>query len=378
MARSALVTGATGQDGSYLMELLLKKGYEVYGLVRRLSVPNIGNIQHILEDVTLLDGDLIDQSSLNAAVRESHPDEIYSLAAQSFVATSFVQPVLTGELTGLGVVRRPEGPGVPHTQGQSGGRSDPRGAGQDDFPWELGRQAGLGLRPGIRGPDVADPPAQGTGRLCRRDRGGAFGPRVRRGSLSTRRNLQLGEARDNRREEHSSVRGVQPARGCEQGEARPRVGAEDSLQGSRADHGRGRNRVPRGYPAGERSSERLGPRGRGKTGGAVGIDVPHALVVLAKAGRQHEIGTKLVDARDLLGEGHASRDALRETVDERLDLREEADHFLIDAPTLGVVMAHGGLCDPHRVRDVNLLHLVRPEELPREPRADRRQQLGDH
>src|SRR5207249_262306 len=72
---------------------------------RRLSVPNIGNIQHILEDVTLLDGDLIDQSSLNAAVRESHPDEIYSLAAQSFVATSFVQPVLTGEITGLGVVR---------------------------------------------------------------------------------------------------------------------------------------------------------------------------------------------------------------------------------------------------------------------------------
>jgi len=105
MSRSALVTGATGQDGSYLMELLLKKGYEVYGLVRRLSVPNIGNIQHILDDVTLLDGDLIDQSSLNAAVRESHPDEIYSLAAQSFVATSFVQPVLTGEITGLGVVR---------------------------------------------------------------------------------------------------------------------------------------------------------------------------------------------------------------------------------------------------------------------------------
>src|SRR5256884_3969448 len=105
MAKSALVTGATGQDGSYLMELLLSKGYEVFGLVRRLSVPNTGNIQHILDRVTLIDGDLIDQSSLNAAVKEAAPDEVYSLAAQSFVATSFVQPVLTGEITGLGVVR---------------------------------------------------------------------------------------------------------------------------------------------------------------------------------------------------------------------------------------------------------------------------------
>ena len=105
MTKSALVSGATGQDGSYLMELLLDKGYEVYGLVRRLSVPNIDNIRHLVDRVTLLDGDLIDQSSLNAAVKESEPDEVYSLAAQSFVATSFVQPVLTGEITGLGVVR---------------------------------------------------------------------------------------------------------------------------------------------------------------------------------------------------------------------------------------------------------------------------------
>jgi GDPmannose 4,6-dehydratase len=99
------VTGATGQDGSFLMELLLKKGYEVYGLVRRLSVPNIGNIQHLADRVTLIDGDLIDQSSLNSAVKEAEPNEVYNLAAQSFVATSFVQPVLTGEITGLGVVR---------------------------------------------------------------------------------------------------------------------------------------------------------------------------------------------------------------------------------------------------------------------------------
>lgn len=105
MPKSALVTGATGQDGSFLMEYLLKKGYEVSGLVRRLSVPNMGNIQHLVDRVTLIDGDLIDQSSLNAAVKESEPDEVYSLAAQSFVATSFVQPVLTGEITGLGVVR---------------------------------------------------------------------------------------------------------------------------------------------------------------------------------------------------------------------------------------------------------------------------------
>ena len=105
MAKTALVSGVTGQDGSFLAELLLKKGYEVYGLVRRLSTPNLGNIQHIKEDLHLLDGDLIDQSSLNAAVKEADPDEVYNLAAQSFVGTSFVQPVLTGEITGLGALR---------------------------------------------------------------------------------------------------------------------------------------------------------------------------------------------------------------------------------------------------------------------------------
>jgi GDPmannose 4,6-dehydratase len=105
MTKSALVSGATGQDGSYLMELLLEKGYDVYGLVRRLSVPNLGNIAHLVDRVTLIDGDLIDQSSLNAAVKEAKPDEVYNLAAQSFVGTSFVQPVLTGEITGLGALR---------------------------------------------------------------------------------------------------------------------------------------------------------------------------------------------------------------------------------------------------------------------------------
>lgn len=101
----ALVTGITGQDGSYLAELLLEKGYEVHGLVRRLSRPNLGNIEHILEDVHLIDGDLMDQSSLDAAVQEAQPDEIYNLAAQTFAHTSFVQPVLTGEVTGLGCLR---------------------------------------------------------------------------------------------------------------------------------------------------------------------------------------------------------------------------------------------------------------------------------
>jgi len=105
MAKHALVSGVTGQDGSFLAELLLGKGYEVYGLVRRLSTPNLGNIRQIADRLTLLDGDLIDQSSLDTAVKEAEPAEVYNLAAQSFVGTSFVQPVLTGEITGLGVVR---------------------------------------------------------------------------------------------------------------------------------------------------------------------------------------------------------------------------------------------------------------------------------
>lgn len=105
MAKSALITGITGQDGSYLAELLLDKGYDVYGLVRRLSVPNVSNITHLLDRVKLLDGDLTDSSSLDRAIRESKPDEIYNLAAQSFVGTSFKQPILTGEVSGLGVLR---------------------------------------------------------------------------------------------------------------------------------------------------------------------------------------------------------------------------------------------------------------------------------
>lgn len=105
MAKNALITGITGQDGSYLAELLYNKGYNVYGLVRRLSTPNTSRIDHILNYVELLQGDLTDQSSLNEAMRISQPDEVYNLAAQSFVGTSWNQPVHTGDVTGLGVVR---------------------------------------------------------------------------------------------------------------------------------------------------------------------------------------------------------------------------------------------------------------------------------
>lgn len=103
--KRALLTGITGQDGSYLAELLLEKGYKVFGLKRRTSVVSTGRIKHLLSDVELIDGDLMDSSSLIEAVRRTKPDEIYNLAAQSFVQSSFTQPELTGETTGLGVTR---------------------------------------------------------------------------------------------------------------------------------------------------------------------------------------------------------------------------------------------------------------------------------
>lgn len=103
--KKALVTGITGQDGSYLAELLLLKGYKVYGLTRRTSTVNNERIEHIQDKITLVQGDLLDQSSLSVAIAESEPDEVYNLAAQSFVKTSWNQPVLTGEFTALGVTR---------------------------------------------------------------------------------------------------------------------------------------------------------------------------------------------------------------------------------------------------------------------------------
>lgn len=103
--KTALITGITGQDGSYLAELLLKKNYVVYGIVRRSSSENFERIKHIQSDITLIQGDLLDQNSLIAAVEESRPEEVYNLGAQSFVPTSWNQPVLTGEFTALGVTR---------------------------------------------------------------------------------------------------------------------------------------------------------------------------------------------------------------------------------------------------------------------------------
>jgi GDPmannose 4,6-dehydratase len=103
--RSALITGVTGQDGSYLAELLLEKGYEVHGLVRRSSTEKFDRIDGIRDRLTLHQGDLLDQRSLVDALRASAPDEIYNLAAMSYVAVSWVQPTLTAEFTGVGVTR---------------------------------------------------------------------------------------------------------------------------------------------------------------------------------------------------------------------------------------------------------------------------------
>ncbi len=105
MTKKALITGITGQDGSYLAELLLEKGYEVHGMVRRSSTETFERIEQIRDQVTLHQGDLLDQRSLVDALRASKPDEIYNLAAMSFVAASWVQPTLTAEFTGVGVTR---------------------------------------------------------------------------------------------------------------------------------------------------------------------------------------------------------------------------------------------------------------------------------
>jgi GDPmannose 4,6-dehydratase len=102
---TALITGVTGQDGSYLAEFLLEQGYKVVGLVRRTSTVNFERIRHIQKRLTLASGDLLDQASLITVLQEHHPQEVYNLAAQSFVPTSWKQPVFTGEVTALGVTR---------------------------------------------------------------------------------------------------------------------------------------------------------------------------------------------------------------------------------------------------------------------------------
>lgn len=103
--KNALITGITGQDGSFLAELLLKKGYKVYGLIRRNSTNDLGNVNHIANDIEFIYGDMTDASSLRSAVKQSNPDEVYNLAAQSFVKLSWSQPVFTTEVNGTGVLK---------------------------------------------------------------------------------------------------------------------------------------------------------------------------------------------------------------------------------------------------------------------------------
>ena len=105
MKKRALITGITGQDGSYLAELLLDEGYEVFGMVRRSSTVTFERIAHLQDRISTVFADLLDQASLIEILRQTKPDEVYNLAAQSFVPTSFSQPVLTGEVTALGVTR---------------------------------------------------------------------------------------------------------------------------------------------------------------------------------------------------------------------------------------------------------------------------------
>lgn len=105
MTKRALITGITGQDGSYLAELLLSKSYEVFGLVRRTSTLNFERIRHIQDQLTLVSGDILDQTSMTRAISDIRPQEVYNLAAQSFVQTSWTQPVFTGDVTALSVTR---------------------------------------------------------------------------------------------------------------------------------------------------------------------------------------------------------------------------------------------------------------------------------
>ena len=105
MGKRALITGITGQDGSYLAEFLLEQGYEVFGLVRRTSTVNFSRIEHIQNQLQLIPGDMLDQTSLQTALAQCQPHEVYNLAAQSFVQTSWTQPVFTGDVTALGVTR---------------------------------------------------------------------------------------------------------------------------------------------------------------------------------------------------------------------------------------------------------------------------------
>jgi GDPmannose 4,6-dehydratase len=154
VSRRALITGITGQDGSYLAEFLLEKDYEVFGMTRRASTENVERIGHLVDRLTLLQGDLLDPPSLDAALREARPTEVYNLAAQSFVPTSWNQPVLTAEFTAVGVTRMLEAiravdPSIPLLPGlvvgdvRQGARGPPDGDDAVSSPVALRRGQGL-------------------------------------------------------------------------------------------------------------------------------------------------------------------------------------------------------------------------------------------
>ena len=105
MGKRALITGITGMDGSHLADFLLLKNYEVFGLIRKVPTPNFNNIKNILKDITIFEGDLTDQNTLKKALEEFNPDEVYNLAAQSFVKESWLTPENTSNITGLGCLR---------------------------------------------------------------------------------------------------------------------------------------------------------------------------------------------------------------------------------------------------------------------------------
>src|SRR6266487_6698448 len=156
--------------------------------------------------------------------------------------------------------------------------------------------------------------------------------------------------------------------------ARHTVAIEVHESYSDADHPLAqRNNSPTGSASELSHSASLGPGRDGEARRAVRVDVPEALVVFAESGGEHEAGTKFVHARDLVGQGYAVRDPLGEPVHERLDLREQPEHLLVDPAALRIIVAHGGLGNPHGASHVDLFHLVGLEEFASEARADRRQ-----
>ena len=173
MTKRALITGITGQDGSHLAELLLDKGYEVLGMVRRTSTVNFERIAHLQDRITFVHGDLLDQVSILTILQEHRPDEVYNLAAQSFVPTSWQQPVLTGEFTALGVTRMldairivdpddPLLPGVVERDVRQGASRCPRASRRRSTParptaWP--RSTATGSRSTTASPTACTPPA---------------------------------------------------------------------------------------------------------------------------------------------------------------------------------------------------------------------------